>query len=162
MRSPFWSSWWSIVPGDEHHRRSADDEAFKYQIVADQARITTKVEILHDMVKAEIGQLKNRVDKVEEKYDTLKEAIAGGLTRPGIMESNRNLVKDIAKLFGIIAGTGFVLFKIASPLYDVWVTRWIPQKIATSVAQQPEEKSKIVRKSISIKPVPVDSQIKKQ
>jgi hypothetical protein len=146
---------------DDLKKRLADQEAFKYQIVADQARISTKVDLLYDMVKAELNALKTRVDKIEDKHDTLKEAIAGGLAKPGILEQNRNFGKDLAKLFGVISVSGLVLWKIISPIYDAWVNRWIPQRIATAAQPQTEVKSsKIIRKSLPSKPV--DSEIKKQ
>ncbi len=136
------------MPDDELHRRASDQEAFKYTIVAQQAEIKTKVELLHDMVTLQLTDHKTRIGKLEE-------AIIGSVTSPGLLEQNRNLVKDIAKLFGIISITGFVFFKFVSPLYDAWVGRWIPQKIAVAESAVPKTPARIVRKSI-------DVQIKKE
>lgn len=138
------------MPGDESRRR-ADDEAFKYNIVAQQAEIKTKVEILTDMVKMELSSHKKRIE-------TLEEAIIGSVTRPGLLEQNRNILKDMAKLFGIISAVGFILFKIVSPIYDGWVSRWIPQKIAAAASAQTEPKAKLVRKAVGV----IDSETKKQ
>ncbi len=136
---------------DDLKRRASDDEAFKYSIVASQAEIKTKVELLHDMVTLQLGDHKTRLEKLEE-------AVIGTARHPGLAEQNRNVVKDIAKLGGIITLVGFVLFKIISPLYDAWVSRWAQQKIAATVAEEPQTKAKIVRKPVA----PIDSQIKKQ
>lgn len=145
------------------HERASDEEAFKYNIIAQQAEIKTKYDLMYDMVKAEVREIKNRLDKTDskyeelkeslnKKYDTLKEVIAGGLSGPGVLEQNRNLVKDLAKLGSLISLVGFILWKIVSPLYDAWVSKWASQKITASESQQPEAKSsRIVRKPISIK-----------
>ena len=140
------------MSGDEQKRRASDDEAFKYNIVGQQAEIKTKVELLHDMVKMELGNHRKRIE-------TLEEAIVGSISRPGLLEQNRNLLKDMAKLFGIITTAGFVLFKIISPIYDAWVSKWIPQKIAAEVAAEPDVKSKLVRKAVG---TPVDSNAQKR
>lgn len=159
---------------DSEKRRASDvtDEAFKFQMVAAQAEIKTKVELLHDMVRLQLDDHKARIIKIEakhddlqddldDKYETLKDAIAGGLVKPGILEQNRNLVKDLAKIVTIISAAGFVLLKIISPIYDIVVTRLIPQKIAATAALQPEAKSRIVRKSVGVKSV-IDTDTKKQ
>lgn len=121
------------------HRREADSEAFKYQIVAEQARITTKVELLHDMVKLQLDDQRIRIE-------TLEKVVIGKDGEPGLAEKNRNVAKDVAKLFGYISLAGVILWKIISPMYDAWVNRWASHQIATEVAQQPEQKSKLVRR----------------
>lgn len=159
---------------DDVRKRLADQEAFKYQIVGDQARITTKVEILYDMVKAEfdagrvrMSKLDEKIDRIDEKHDKhygeIEKAIAGSLTRPGILEQNRNLGKDLAKLGGIITLSGFLLWKVISPIYDAWVNRWIPQRIANTVAAESETKSsKLVRRSLKPAVATIDTDSKKQ
>lgn len=121
-------------------RRASDDEAFKYSIVAEQARITTKVELLHDMVKLQLGDHTKRLEKLED-------IVIGG-ANPGLVEKNRNVTKEVAKLFSYISIGGVIFWKLISPMYDAWVNRWIPQKIASAAEAQPAPKvSKIVRKA---------------
>lgn len=129
---------------EDRSRRASDDEAFKYNIVAQQAEIKTKVELLHDMVKLQLDDHKTRIEKLEE-------AVIGTAARPGLAEQNRTLVKDMAKVLGIISTAGFVLFKILSPLYDTWVNRWAPQKIAQATEQESQPPAKIIRKTIDAK-----------
>lgn len=138
---------------DDRRRRDADSEAFKYNIVASQSEIKTKVELLHDMVTLQLADHRKRLE-------TLEEVIIGSAARPGLLEKNRNITKDIAKLFGIISAVGFLIFKVLSPLYDAWMNRWIPQKIAATEDAQPHAPAKIVRKTLPLKPV--DLPAKKQ
>ncbi len=120
--------------------------------MAEQATIRTKVELLHDMVTLQLADHRKRLEVMEE-------TIIGSASRPGLLEKNRNLTKDLAKLFGIISTVGFIFFKILSPIYDSWMSKWIPQKIAVSESDQaPTSKVKLVHKPVAA----LDSPIKKQ
>lgn len=125
---------------NDRHRRESDDEAFKYNIVAQQAEIKTKVELLHDMVRLQLAEHNKRLEALEA-------AVIGGTQGPGLLEKNRNIAKDVAKLFGYIAIAGLILWKVISPMYDAWVNRWIPQKIGMAETQSEPSSTKIVRKA---------------
>lgn len=129
---------------------------------------------MHDMVQMELkavnrrldeskAQQEKRMDGHESRIKDLEHGLSSTADRPGLYERNRSLTKDVAKLFGIISLSGFVFWKVVSPIYDAWVNRWLPQKIATAVAAQSEPKSsKIVRKAVSQKPsVHVDTSTQK-
>lgn len=124
----------------EPNRRRSDSEAFVLQIVAEQATIRTKVELLHDMVTMQLQEHKTKIDRLEA-------AIVGGPSGPGLLEKNRNIAKDVAKLFGYFAIAAMILWKVVSPMYDAWVNRWIPEKIGTVETQSEPPSTKIVRKA---------------
>lgn len=126
-----------MADGDRN-RRQSDDEAFKYNIVAQQAEIKTKVELLHDMVRLQLADHNKRLESLEA-------AVIGGTAGPGLLEKNRNIAKDVAKILGLITGAGVLLYKLASPAYDAYVGHWIPQKIGMMEPEQTS--SKIVRKA---------------
>lgn len=122
----------------EDRRREADSEAFKYSIVAAQAEMKTKIDLMYDMVKLQLDDHKTRIISLEK-------VVIGSGGEPGLAEKNRNVAKDVAKLFGYISLAGVILWKIISPMYDAWVSRWASHQIATEVAEKPQLKSKLVR-----------------
>lgn len=128
---------------DSENRRESDAEAFKYQIVAQQAEMKTKIDLMYDMVKLQLDDHKTRIINLEK-------VVIGKDGEPGLAEKNRNVAKDVAKIFVGISITGAILWKVISPMYDAWVNRWASQNISTSTQPEPKS-SKILRKSVPVK-----------
>lgn len=97
----------------------------------------TKIDLMYDMVKLQLDDHRTRIITIEK-------VVLGKDGEPGLTEKNRNVAKDVAKLFAYISISGVILWKIVSPLYDAWVSKWAAQKIVA--AQVEPSSSKLVRK----------------
>ena len=107
------------------------DEAFKFTVVGAQAEIKVKLEAMAESMRIGFHDHSARLESIEKVIWGYKSESAG------LLEQNRNLIKDMAKLFGTLGIAGFILVKIVSPLYDAWILRFIPQKMAV-VAEPPK------------------------
>jgi hypothetical protein len=107
--------------------RRIADESFKLSVVGQQAEIKTKIDALAETVKSGFHDHSARLESIEKVIWGYKSESAG------LLEQNRNLIKDMGKLFGTLGIVGFILVKIVSPLYDAWILRFIPPKTAAVV-----------------------------
>jgi len=112
------------------------DEAFKFTVVGAQAEIKVKLETMAESMRIGFHDHSARLESIEKVIWGYKSESAG------LLEQNRNLIKDMAKLFGTLGIAGFILVKIVSPLYDAWILRFIPQKMAV-VAGPPKTSGRV-------------------
>ena len=115
-----------MAADSEPHSRMPD-ETFKYTVVGQQAEIKVKIEALAETMKTGFHDHSARLESIEKVIWGYKSESAG------LLEQNRNLIKDMAKLFGTLGIAGFILVKIVSPLYDALLLRFIASKAEVSV-----------------------------
>ncbi len=131
----------------DEKRRSSDDEAFKYKIVEQQAKIQEGI----DGIKEDIRDQGRRIIDIESalwgypKGDSI-----------GLLEKHRKLAKNWAIAISVCAFVFSAVGRLISPLYDKWVADWAynsPSEKWLRESQRPKVKVyKIYRKKETSEP----------
>ncbi len=99
----------------DENRRQADDEAFKYKIIEQQAEIKTDVKDIKDDIKDHSRRITD-IESVLWGYPK-GESI-------GLLEKHRSLLRTWAIIITILSFVATAVARLISPLYDKWVADW--------------------------------------